>query len=96
MSAINDKNLTDITDLLKCLKFKVTGSTGFVNSQVTAGGINASELDDSLQIRRIKGMFACGEIIDVDGDCGGYNLQWAFSSAFCAADGIADYLGENK
>ncbi len=96
VSAINDKNLTDITALLKCLKFKVTGSTGFVNSQVTAGGINASELDGSLQFRRIKGMFACGEIIDVDGDCGGYNLQWAFSSAFCAVDGVADYLGENK
>ena len=83
--------------LIKCLSFNVISSTGFENSQVTAGGISLTEFDENtLMSRREKGVFAAGEILDVDGDCGGYNLQWAWSSAFCAADGINKYLGGAK
>ena len=58
------------------------------NAQVTAGGIAVSEFDpNSLESRLCPGLFACGEVLDVDGDCGGYNLQWAWSSGKLA--GIA-------
>ena len=46
--------------------------------------------------KRDAGLFAVGEILDVDGDCGGFNLQWAWSSAMCAAEGIIGFLGEDR
>ena len=51
------------------------------NAQVTAGGVRADEFDpQTLESRLVPGLFACGEVLDVDGDCGGYNLQWAWAS----------------
>ena len=50
-------------------------------AQVTAGGIVTSEFDPrTMESRLGSGLFACGEVLDIDGDCGGYNLQWAWSS----------------
>ena len=66
-----------------CLDFTlpVTGTEGFDNAQVTAGGLRTSDFDSrTLQSRLVPGLFACGELLDVDGDCGGYNLQWAWAS----------------
>ena len=58
-----------------------TGTCGFDQAQVTAGGLDTSEFDPhTLQSRLVPGLYACGELLDVDGDCGGYNLQWAWSS----------------
>ncbi len=75
-----------IYNLLKCWKFKVTDTNNFNNSQVTAGGINTKEVwEETLESKIIKDLYFCGEILDVDGDCGGYNLQWAWSSAYAAA-----------
>ncbi len=71
---------------IKAFKATVTGNTGFVNSQVTSGGILTDEFDENtLMCRKISGLFAAGEILDIDGDCGGYNLQWAWSSGSVAA-----------
>lgn len=81
-------NHADIAGLLKGLRFRVVGSTGFSNSQVSAGGIAVGELTDDLESRRVRGLFFAGEIIDIDGDCGGFNLQWAWSSAAVAAEGV--------
>ena len=59
----------------------ITGTCGFDQAQVTAGGLDTSEFDpQTLQSRLVPGLYACGELLDVDGDCGGYNLQWAWSS----------------
>ena len=59
----------------------ITGTCGFDQAQVTAGGLDTSEFDPrTLQSRLVPGLYACGELLDVDGDCGGYNLQWAWSS----------------
>ena len=50
-------------------------------AQVTAGGIVTEEFDPTtMESRLVPGLYACGEVLDVDGDCGGYNLQWAWSS----------------
>lgn len=59
----------------------ITGTCGFDQAQVTAGGLDTSEFDPrTLQSQLVPGLYACGELLDIDGDCGGYNLQWAWSS----------------
>ncbi len=91
--AITDNSLKTLTLLLKDLRFNVTSTTGFINSQVTSGGIMLQNLNTSdLQCKKFNGMFFAGEILNVDGDCGGYNLQWAWSSAMAAANGATKYL----
>ena len=62
---------------------------GFVNSQVTAGGISTDEFEsNTMMSKKYDRFYAVGEILDIDGDCGGFNLQWAWSSSFCACDNI--------
>lgn len=91
---LNSSDLKRIASLIKGMTFEICGTTGFENSQVTAGGISTDEFySDNLMSKRDSGLFAVGEILDIDGDCGGFNLQWAWSSSFCAAEGIAKYLG---
>ena len=70
---------------LCALPFPITGVRGFENAQVTAGGVAAGEfIPETLASRRIPGLYAAGEMLDVDGDCGGYNLQFAFASGILA------------
>jgi len=90
-----------IFKLLKCLEFKVIDTNSFNNSQVTAGGINTLELNPhTLESKLIKNLFFAGELIDVDGDCGGFNLQWAWSSGYVAAKNakvnVADLTGSTS
>ena len=75
---------------LKSWKLPVTGTMGLANAQVTAGGAELSEFDsETMESRLVPGLFACGEVLDIDGDCGGFNLQWAWSSAMLAARSMA-------
>ena len=68
----------------------VTGTQGFGGAQVTAGGICTKDFDPhTLMSKRHAGLFAAGEVLDVDGDCGGFNLQFAWSSGYVAAMGMA-------
>lgn len=73
---------------VKNFSLTVTGTLGFDYAQVTKGGIPLSETDENLQSIFAKGLYFAGEILDVDGECGGYNLQWAYSSARTVADEI--------
>ncbi len=62
-------------------------------AQVCCGGVDLSELkEDSLESRKLPGLFMCGELLDVDGICGGYNLQWAWSSGYRAGSEAARRL----
>ncbi len=80
-----------IATVIKNFSFNVTGTTGFANSQVTAGGLDTTQFScKTMESNTNKGLYAIGEILDIDGDCGGFNLQWAWSSAMCAADAIGD------
>lgn len=64
----------------------VIGTQGFEQAQVTAGGVSMDGFDpETMQSRRVPGLYGAGELMDVDGDCGGFNLQWAWSSALIAA-----------
>lgn len=74
-----------IVRLLKNWKFEITGSLSWNEAHVMAGGISTSDFyAETLESRLVKGLYAAGEILDVTGDCGGYNLQWAWSSGYVA------------
>ncbi len=75
-------------ELVKRLPFTVTGTLGFDEAQVTRGGIPLRETDEHLMSRLREGLYFAGEILNVDGVCGGYNLQWAFASAHAVSEGI--------
>ncbi len=81
-------DLRKAAKLAKAFTLCVTGSLGFDYAQVTKGGIPLIETDENLQSRLVKGLYFAGEILDVDGPCGGFNLQWAFSSAMRVAKAI--------
>lgn len=74
--------------LLKAFPLTLTGTLGFDYAQVTKGGIPLEETDEYLQSRLISGLYFAGEILDVDGECGGFNLQWAYSSARTVATAL--------
>ncbi len=79
-----------IASTIKRWELPVTGTQGFGGAQVTAGGIDVTAFDaDTLMSRTHSGLFAAGELLDVDGDCGGFNLQFAWSSAYVAATAMA-------
>jgi len=78
---------------LKACQMEVTGTRGFRFAYVAAGGIAAAGFDPAtLMSRTQQGLFACGELLDVDGDTGGFNLLWAFSSGCLAGRAAASYL----
>lgn len=86
---ITDADIKRIVKIIKDMRFTVTGNTGFSSSQVTSGGLNTDGFDEKTMMSRDnRGLYAIGEILDIDGDCGGFNLQWAWSSALCAAADI--------
>ena len=89
MNLIEEYKFEIIVNKLLKFKFDVIGTKGFENSQVTCGGISTSEINEqTMESKIIKGIYIIGEVMDVDGDCGGYNLQWAFSSGITAAKSI--------
>lgn len=74
---------------MKELVIKVTGTNGFDQSQVTGGGVKISAVSEYLESVDNKGLYVTGELLDVDGICGGYNLQWAFSTGAIAGEHAA-------
>lgn len=91
----NDKGAGLIAHAVKNFSLDVIGTLGFDYAQVTKGGIAFSEIDPkTMQSKKCRYIYIVGEMLDVDGDCGGYNLQWAYSSASVACDGVLAY--ENR
>jgi len=89
VKTLDNAKLKKITSVIKGMRFTVTGTTGFANSQVTSGGLCTNQFcPETMMSKTEKGLYAVGEILDIDGDCGGFNLQWAWSSAFCAVEDI--------
>ena len=81
VTALRPGDRKKIAAALKDFSLPVTGNQGFDAAQVTAGGIRADEFDPrTMESRLVPGLYAAGEVLDVDGDCGGYNLQWAWAS----------------
>lgn len=85
VSSMTEEQITALCSLIKGCQVRLTGSRGFEHAQVCAGGIKGEEVDPvSLASRIVPGLYFAGEILDVDGICGGYNLQWAWSSGAVA------------
>lgn len=79
-----------LLQVLQDWRLEVTGSRSWPSAQVTAGGVNVFEVDQkSMQSRLVPGLYFAGEVLDIDGDCGGYNLQWAWSSGYVAGESAA-------
>ena len=87
-----NKSIEEIVRCLKNFTLPVTGNLGFDYAQVTKGGLTMHQVTDELESIFVKNLFFAGEVLDVDGDCGGYNLQWAFTSGMAAADAILKRL----
>lgn len=83
---ITNKEIDAICNVLKSWTFKISGSTGWEFSQVTAGGVNVKDVNPkTLESKIVPGLYFTGEVLDIDGDCGGFNLQWAWASGYVAA-----------
>ena len=81
ISGLSDGALDAVCDAVKSFEITLTEPMGMDAAQVTAGGIVTSEFDArTMESLLVPGLYACGEVLDIDGDCGGYNLQWAWSS----------------
>ena len=81
VSDLSEEQLTEVAELVKRFSVSLTEPLGMEAAQVTAGGIVTEEFDPAtMESKLVPGLYACGEVLDVDGDCGGYNLQWAWSS----------------
>ncbi|MEW8957030.1 NAD(P)/FAD-dependent oxidoreductase [Clostridium sp.] len=89
--SLSFKEKSSIIKLLKSWEFRVIGTNPFNNAQVTCGGINTKEIcNKTLESKLMENLYLCGEVLDVDGDCGGFNLQWAWSSGFKVSKSIYD------
>ncbi len=87
--SISDDKLYIIAETIKSLSFPIKGTAGYERSQVTGGGIIADEMTDTFELRRFPGIYACGELLDIIGVCGGFNLDFAFSSGAIAGKNAA-------
>ena len=77
------------------VRVTVTGTEGWDRAMVTRGGVALKDVDPrTLASRRVRGLYFAGEVVDLDGPCGGYNLQWAFSSGWLAGRSAARAAGE--
>ena len=86
---ISEKEIKSLCRHITDWRFVCEESRDFKKAQVTAGGVRLNEIDPhTFESKRHKGLYIIGEALDIDGDCGGYNLQFAFASGMCAGDSL--------
>ena len=89
-ATLSDAEFMLIAKAIKNQKFIVTGKMPWDNAQVTLGGIKTEEINPhTMESKKISGIYVTGELLDVDAMCGGYNLQWAWSSGYVAGKSAA-------
>lgn len=85
ISQLDDITLENLANMLKGFYIEILEPLGMDSAQVTAGGVMTDQFSDlTMESRLCPGLYACGEVLDIDGDCGGYNLQWAWASGLTA------------
>jgi len=87
---LRPRDISALAKLIKDWRFPVTGNCGWKSAQVATGGLLLSQFDEHLQSKVTPGLYACGELLDCDGDCGGFNLHWAWCSGITAGRSAAD------
>lgn len=91
-SILDEREITLLSSTIKNMTFEVTNMGGFNECQVCTGGVSLMSLDEGMQSVHVPGIYFAGEIIDVDGICGGYNIHFALASGIAAAIGCARNL----
>jgi len=87
---LSDSDIRKLCTVLKKYRVKILETTGFKNAQVTAGGVSLDEVNtETLESKIVKGLYFSGEVLDVYGECGGFNLQWAWASGYIAGENAA-------
>lgn len=90
VSDLSDTERERIIRILTDWRMKIRGTKSWPSAQVTAGGVDTNEIDENtMESKIVKGLFFAGEIVDIDGQCGGFNLQWAWSSGYIAGKNAA-------
>lgn len=90
ISSLRPSDIKRIAHAIQDFSLSVVGTMGFDAAQVTAGGIRTEEFNPhTMESLLMPGLFAAGEVLDIDGDCGGYNLQWAWASGYLAGKAAA-------
>ncbi len=85
LNKIAGQNRDQLINMLAWTPLTVIGHDGFKMAMITRGGVSLKEISpDTMQSKLIQGLYFCGEVMDLDGPCGGYNLQWSFSSGYLA------------
>lgn len=93
VSKLSQRDVSALCSAVKSFAFTVNGVRDFAFAQVTAGGADTAQFnDETMESRLYKNLYCAGEVLDVDGDCGGYNLQWAWSSGRLAAQSAVKEL----
>ncbi len=87
--AAGRKELKRLLFSYRALQVHVSAANSFEQAQVTAGGVDMAEISDKLSSVKVPGVYFAGEVLDVDGRCGGYNLQWAWTSGYIAGKNAA-------
>lgn len=94
---LSERDVKAIADKLKKFTFTVSGLRGFDDAQVTAGGADTRYFNSkTMESKKVKGLYCTGELLDVDGLCGGYNLHWAWSSGRLCGESIINDLLNRK
>lgn len=94
LSQVSESQLQKVLRICKDFRVTVTGTGSFQNAQVCAGGVDAGQITENLESKLVKGLYFAGEVMDVDGRCGGYNLQWAWTSGYLAGKAAAACCGK--
>lgn len=90
-SNVEWKHISNLISKFKKWEFNCIDTNGFNNAQVTVGGVNTRDVNNlTLESKLVDNLYFCGEILDVHGDCGGFNLQWAWSSGYLAGKCAAE------
>lgn len=89
VKSLTENELEGVIFNLQNMYFNIIGTGDFSTAQVTAGGASLDGFNKSLESKYCKGLYAIGEVLDVDGKCGGYNLAWAFTSALIVGEEIS-------
>lgn len=90
---LTDRELEQIAKTIAAFDVDVLGTTGMRDAQVTVGGLHLDQVDPlTMELKKCPGLYVAGEMLDLDGDCGGYNLHFAFASGVLAAQSAAEQL----
>jgi predicted Rossmann fold flavoprotein len=90
-SMLGVKEIKKLTFSLKAIRLHVSSTKGFESAEVCAGGVDVKELDEkTLMSKKVKHLYFCGEVLDIDGDCGGFNLHFAWSSGYIVGQSLKE------